>query len=115
MANDNIKKEDLFNVIKYGHAWHAEKIKEELGKLIVMSSNQFNHDFRYDSEDKYYFVYDNECTLFIFDGKIDLRSDRDNVFSTDKTFTHEIKNAKDILTAYEHFKSLLMEGEDEDD
>ena len=29
MSNDNIKKEDLFNVIKYGHAWHLEKIKEE--------------------------------------------------------------------------------------
>lgn len=115
MDKDSISKEDLFNVIKYGHAWHAEKIKEELWKLMVMSSNQFNHDFRYDNEDNYYFIYDDECTLFIFDGKIEMRSDRDNVFSTDKTFTYEIKKPEDITSAYEHFKSLLMEGEDEDD
>lgn len=112
MEKDNISKEDLFNVIKHGHAWHAEKIKEELGKLMIKSSNYFNHDFRYDTDDKFYYIYDNECYLFILDGAIELRSDRDNVFSTNKTFTHDVRNADDIVRAYEHFKSLLIEDEE---
>jgi hypothetical protein len=114
MDNENIKKEDLFDAIKYGYIWHAQKIKDELGKLIDMNSVASNHDFRFDSEDKYYYVYDNECHLFIFDGRIELRSDRDNVFSSDMTFTHEIKSAKDIQTAYHQFNSITMEGEEDD-
>ena len=113
MSNDNIKKEDLFNVIKYGHAWHLEKIKEELEKLITMNPNGLHHSIRYDNEDKYYFVYDNECYLFAFDGRIEVRCDRDNVFSTDKTFTYQIKEPKDILSVYEHFNSLTMEDEED--
>ena len=103
--------DDLMNALKYGHAWYAEKIKGELSKLITMGVNALSHDFRYDSEDKYHYIYDNECTLFIFDGKIDLRSDRDNVSSTDKTFTYDIKNASDIQLAYQHFNSLILEDE----
>jgi hypothetical protein len=115
MSTGSIKKEDLFNVIKYGHAWHSEKIKEELDKLIVMNPNGLHHSIRYDSEDKYYFIYENDCYLFAFDGKIEVRCDRENVFSSDKTFTYEIKEAKDIFNAYEHFISVTMEGEDEDE
>ena len=113
MDSKSIKKEDLFNVIKHGHAWYAQKIKEELDKLLIMNSNRFNHDFSYDSQDKYHFIYDNECYLFVFDGRIELRSDRDNVFSTDKTFEYKIKDSNDILKAYEHFNSLTMEDEED--
>lgn len=111
MDKDSIKKEDLFDVIKHGHVWHSKKIKEELDKLLVMNPNGSKHDLRYDSEDKYYYMYENECYLLVFDGKIEVRSDRDNVFSSDKTFTHQIKEAKDILIAYEHFNSLTMEDD----
>ena len=115
MDNENIKKEDLFDVIKHGYIWHSQKIKDELGKLLVMNSSRFNHDFQYDTNDKYHFIYDNECYLFVFDGHIEVRCDRDNVFSSDKTFTHEIKNSKDILAAYEQFNSITMEDEEEAD
>jgi hypothetical protein len=112
MSKDNISREDLLNVIKHGHAWHLEKIKEELKKLTIMNPNGSNHDIRYDSDDKYYFIYENECYLFAFDGRIEVRCDRENVFSSDKTFTYEIKDAKDILNAYTCFNSMTMEDEE---
>lgn len=106
-----INEEDFMDVLKYGHQWHSKKIKEELEKILISNSGIFNHDFSFDVNDKYFYIYDNECYLFIFEDRIDLRSDRDNVFSTDKTITYKITEAKDVLSAYEHFKSLLMEDE----
>ena len=111
MDEKKISEEDFMNVLKYGRQWHSKKIKEELEKILLLNSSIFNHDFSFDLDDKYFYIYDNECYLFIFDDKIDLRSDRDNVYSTDKTFTYEINEAKDVLSAYEHFKSLTMEDE----
>ena len=113
VINKTIVKQDLFNVIKHGHTWYAEKIKEELRRIIFNNSHIFDHDFNYDREEKYHFIYDDECHLFIFDGQIELRSDRDNVFSSDKTFIYKIRGKQDVLTAYEHFKSLLMEDEND--
>jgi hypothetical protein len=115
MDEKKISEEDFLDVLKYGHKWHSKKIRDELDKHLVINYNVFNHDFQYDSDDKYYYIYDNECYLFVFDDRIDIRSDRDNVFSTDKTFTYQINEEKDVLSAYDHFKSLTMEGEDEDD
>ncbi len=110
--NDNVRKEDLFDIIKHGHAWHAQKIRDELDKLTLMNPNGRNHNIRHDSEDKYYFIYENDCYLFAFDGKIEVRCDRENVFSSDKTFTYQIKEAKDILIAYQHFNTMTMEDDE---
>jgi hypothetical protein len=104
-----INKNELFDVIRHGHVWYSKKIKEALDDKIVANSGSLNHDFRYDSEDKYYYIYDNECYLFVFDGKIEVRCDRDNTFSANKTFTYPIKDAQDIFEAYEKFKSITME------
>lgn len=112
MDKINISKEDLFNTIKHGHNWHSEKIKEELDKLRLMNASALNHQLRYDSEDKYYYIYDNECYLFVFDGKIEVRCDRENVSSEGKTFTYQISEANDILSAYEHFNSVTMEDDE---
>lgn len=110
---DNISKDDLFDVIKYGYIWHAKKIKEELNNFLEKKSHIFNHAYRYDHEDKYYYIYDNECLLFIFDEKIDVRSDRENAFSQSKIFSYKIKEAKDIEMAYEHFCSMTMENDED--
>ena len=112
MSNDNIKKEDLFNVIKHGHAWYLEKIKDELNKLVLMNPCGQHHSLRYDSEDKYYFIYENECYLFAFDGRIEVRCDRENVFSEGKEYTYQIKKVEDILLAYESFNSMTMEDDE---
>ena len=111
----NKDKKELFETIKHGHAWYEEKIEEEIKKVI----NKFpydltgHHDLRWDKDDEYHFIYDNECYLFIFKGEIELRSDRENVFSSNKTIKCSIKNEKDIEEAYRHFLSLTMEEEDE--
>ena len=114
MSDELIKKEDLFNVIKHGHKWYDEKIKEALEEIIEnnITSNADNHSMRWDSDEKYYFIYDNECYLFILNGRIELRCDRDNVFSSFQTIDFPVKTNRDIELAYEKFKSMTMEGED---
>jgi hypothetical protein len=110
--NDNVRKEDLFDIIKHGHAWHAQKIRDELDKLTLMNPNGRHHSIRHDSEDKYYFIYENDCYLFAFDGRIEVRCDRENVFSSNQNFTYEIKEAKDISNAYMNFNYMTMEDEE---
>ena len=78
MSDELIKKEDLFNVIKHGTAWINDKIKTELEKIIAKNTYPFiNSSFRWDSDDKYYYIYENECYLFIFDGIMETRCDRE--------------------------------------
>jgi hypothetical protein len=113
MEKENISKKDLFNVIKNGHNWHAEKIKGELHKILATNSRAFNHELSYENDEKYYYIYDNECYLFVFDGKIEVRCDRENVFSEYQNLTYEIKEANDILLAYETFSSMTMEAEED--
>jgi len=115
MSNDKLSKQELIDVLKYGHNWHAERIKGELEKLVVMSSRAFNHQVQYDTDDKFHYVYDNECYLFVFDGRIEVRCDRDNVFSANQTIEFPIRGEKDILAAYEKFKSTILEGEEDED
>lgn len=113
MKEINMNKVNKFTAYKFKHKFNAKNVREELNKLIEMKSEIFNHYFRYDFEDKYYYLYDNECYLFVFDKKIEIRSDRENVFSSNKIFTHQITDAKTIQTAYEHFCSMTMENDEE--
>jgi len=113
MDEKKISEEDFMDVLKYGSKWHSRRIKEELDEILLNNSSNFDHEFRLDFDEKYYYIYDNECFLFVFDEKIDIRSDRQNVFSSDKTITYKIDEAKDILSAYKHFKSLTMEDEED--
>ena len=113
MAQGNIGKEDNLNVIRHEHKWSSDNIKAELHLLIKL--NVSDHEFRYDTEDKYFYIYDNDCYLFIFAEEIEVRCDRDNVLSENQTFTYKIKEAKDIIDAYAKFNSVTMEGEDEED
>ena len=54
----NVKK---CNVEKFVKKWNSKQIKEELDKVLASTDHSVNHDWRYDFEDKYYFIYDNEC------------------------------------------------------
>lgn len=116
MNDEIVRKEDLFNVIKHGHKWYEEIIKEGLQKIIDKNYSSFNdnHSIRWDSDDNYHFIYDNECYLFIFERRIELRCDRENVFSSHQAINFPITTVNDIELAYEKFKSMTMEGEDDD-
>ena len=115
MTDDLSKNNDLFDAIKRGHLWPAENIKNDLVKIISEhnSSLSTHHDMRWDFDDKYNYIYDNECYLFIFDKMIELRCDRDDVFSSHQTIEFPIKSVRDIEIAYERFRSMTMENEDE--
>ncbi len=111
MEKKEFSEENFIDVLKTGHQWHSSKIKEELNQQIIIDS--FRYQLNFDAREKRYYVYDNECFLSIFDGKIELRSDRENVSSEGKTISYKINRAGDILSAYEHFKALTMEDEHE--
>ncbi len=108
-----ISKDDLFDVIKYGCKWHAKKIKKELDIFIEIQSHIFNHDFRNGFENNCYYIYDNDCYLYVYDEKIVLRSDRENVYSANKTSTRQIKEVIDIQDMYEYFCSMTVEDDEE--
>jgi hypothetical protein len=63
MDEKKISEEDFMNVLKYGRLWHSKKIKEELDKILLTNSTIFNHEFQFDFDDKYFYIYDNECYL----------------------------------------------------
>mgnify|MGYP000450313461 FL=1 len=110
MNSDHSVKDEL-NSTTSGHTWTAEKIKDELNVLMSNSSNVFNHDFRYDFEDKFHFIYDDETTLFIFDQRLEIRCDKEDTLSANQTFEYEVNCASDVAGAYEKFKSILLENE----
>lgn len=107
-----LNKKDLFDTINYGTAWHTERIKAELEKIIASRSKNAL-ELNWDADDKFYYLYNNECYLFVENGVVSVRSDKDNVASTDKTFKHPINSIDDIKAAYAKFNSVTMEGEDE--
>ena len=109
--NNYHSENDEFNSMSDGYTWTAEKIKEELNVLMKNSSTVFNHDFGYDFDDRYHFIYDDETTLFIFDQRLEIRCDKEEALSANRTFEYEVNNANDIANAYEKFKSILSEDE----
>jgi hypothetical protein len=111
--NDD-EKQDFFTAIKHGSIWYDKKITECLRELLEKQSSHYvNHDLRWDKDDKYHYIYDNECYLFVFNDKIEVRSDRENVFSSHQTIVFPIAGKADILNAYQKFVSMTMEDEDE--
>jgi hypothetical protein len=115
MTDDLSNGNDLFDAIKRGHLWGGEQIAQEIKKYIEANytSNIISHSMRWDSDDKYRYIYDNECYLFIFEKMIELRCDRDDVYSSHQTIEYPIKSVRDIEIAYERFSSMTMENEDE--
>ena len=113
MKNDLSKGNDLFDAIKRGHLWPAESIKIEIDKLIAKHFSVYGviHDVRIDDDGKTYFLYDNECYLFIFDKVIELRCDRDNFINQNQIIDCPINNGDDIKKAYENFVSMSTSGE----
>jgi len=115
MSDEIIKKEDLFDVIRHGTIWYGDKIKEGLEKVVAKNTYPFIYsEIRRDSDDKYYYLYDNECYLLIWDQEIEVRCDRSNVFSSGKNIKYPIKTIEDIELAYDLFASMTMEDEEDE-
>ncbi len=41
MDKKEISEEDFMDVLKSGHQWHSNKIKDEIEQLLIL--NEFNH------------------------------------------------------------------------
>lgn len=104
---NEIGKDELLNAMKYGNVWYAKRIKNELETM-----KDSEHAFGWDSDDKFYFIYVNDCYLFIEDGLLTARSDRENVFSANVTAKFPINSVNDIRVAYEKFKAMVLEEEE---
>ena len=115
MSND-IKKKDLFDVVMHGHAWYESKIEEEIKKIISTYPLGITkeHYLRWSNSQNIHYIYDNDCYLEIFNKRIQVRGDRENVSSSGFLSNIEIDTREDIERAYEKFLSMTMEGEDDE-
>ena len=108
-----ITQEQFVDILKTGTLWLQDTIRDQLEEYIAENSFCYsNHDFQWDSDDKLYYIYDNECYLFVYDNKIVVRCDRDNVSSSGMSHTININKARNIEQAYEEFKMMTMEDEE---
>lgn len=109
-----LTEEEFVKVLKTGSIWSQQNIRDYLEEYINNHANHWtSHAFQWDSEDKQYYIYDNECYLFIEDDKITVRCDRENVSSSQMTYKYAIEKQKNIEQAYDLFKSMTMEDEEE--
>ena len=107
--------EKFVKVLATGIRYDANDIQEYLEDYISKHSNQrwVNHDFRFDTQDKYHYIYDNECYLFVEDGKVTVRCDRERVDSEGINYIMKIDSEKSIARAYELFYEMTIEEEKE--
>lgn len=111
-----ITEEKFMEVLTNGTQWSQKDIRDHLYEYVSDIKNCPVFGYHYimrDSMENLYYMYDNECYLFIEDEKIIIRCDRENVWSEGMTHKIAINNAKDIELAYETFKSMTMEDENE--
>jgi len=103
----------FLKVLKNGITYDADYIQNYLEDYISKHTNQrwVNHDFRFDCDDKYHYIYDNECYLFVEDDKVTVRCDRENVDSEGVNYIMKITNEKSIARAYELFYEMTIEEE----
>lgn len=114
----SITQEDFVKVLTTGSLWNQKNICQYLTDHIndVRYGPAWGyHPIRKDKQDNIYYVYDNDCYLFIEDDKITVRCDRTNVWSEGMTHKFTIKQDKDINSAYHTFKMMTMEDENEGD
>lgn len=104
---NEIGKDELLNAIKHGNVWYAKRVKDELETI-----KDSEHVFRWDENEQLFFAYDNDCCLFIEDGLMTARSDRENVLSANVTAKFPINSVNDIRVAYEKFKAMVLEEEE---
>lgn len=108
-----LTEERFIKTLKTGSCWFADDIRDEINRLLETNNYRWtNHYFQRDHVEKYWFMYDNECYLFIQDDKIIVRCDRDNVNSHGMTHTITVKNRRDIERAYDEFRMMTMEDEE---
>ena len=108
------KEEKFIDVLTRGSIWQQRDIRDYLVEHITTHGPTWgNHLMRRDHDDQLYYIYDNDCYLFIEDDKITVRCDRENVWSEGMTHKFTINKAKDIDNAYATFRSMTMEDENE--
>ena len=112
MCNE-IEKKDLFNVIESGSSWTCNKIKATIEGIQTESVFDYGRDVRWDEDGECHYIWVNECYLFIFNGGIVLRCDRENVFSSGVKVTFPVESVSDVQAAYNKYHSMTIEDLEE--
>ena len=108
-----ITQEVFYKTLKNGSYFPADRIQDEINHLLETKNYRWtDHSFQRDHDEGYWYIYDNECYLFVFDDKIIVRCDRDAVNSAGQCMTVHIKNKQDIERCYETFRSMTMEDDE---
>lgn len=107
----DLTKQELLDVIQYGCVWHVKRIKDELEKVIAGSQLDYLEISWDDDDGGFFYVYDNECNLFVENGAIDLRCDRDSCPNPYKNINHPIKSLKDLEDCFNTFVDMVLEDQ----
>jgi len=94
-------------------SWPADKISDAVLELLENPCTPYSHMLDFYGDGNYHYIYDSECYFFIFDGKIELRCDRDFGANAQESVVYKISGENDIVTAYNAFKTLLAEAEED--
>lgn len=112
MTND-IDKKNFFKSIDTGQYWHAQRIKDEIDEAIKPKYSHLLLSWRTSDDGDSYF-YDTDCFLIVANSKITVRCERENTMSSGKEFDFAVNSKEDIVSAFETFKCMTMEGDDDE-
>lgn len=105
-----ISKKQFMQTLKNGYYYDEDKITDLLNAYVIDHAPYMtNHDTRWCSDEKIRYIWDNDCYLFIFRDRIEVRCDRTGVWSEGMHHKIKITSNQDIYKAYECFKSMTME------
>jgi hypothetical protein len=94
-------------------SWPADKISDAVLELLENPCTPYSHMLDFYGDGNYHYIYDSECYFFIFDGKIELRCDRDFCANAQESVVYKISEENDVVTAYNAFTTLLAEAEED--
>lgn len=104
----------FINVLKHGHAFHdVDNIVKQYSQLLD-NDTWFNAKIGVDAPGLWY-VYSNECYIFIYPGQVTVRCDREGTFSSGVEVSRTITSVKDCELTFQLFKSMTMEDSQEDE
>ena len=99
---------EIFLGAKLLKVWDSQTIVKNLNDVIKRHARGVatEHIVNCDNVDELYWIWDNQCSLFVEDGKITLQNNRDDIECEVRNVDFAIKHACDISAAYGKFMEM---------
>lgn len=108
-----LTEEQFMTVLETGTLWTKDNIEQVVKELHHTTSDVWQLQAHVSKEDGWY-MYCNECYLFIEDESITVRNDRESGMYANSSWTYKIDGMESIRAAFDDFKSCTVQEDDED-